>query len=209
MRLSRLWNGVLVKISNRLQGLTDFQKGNRYKAMREPQRAIDSFLRHAQHCPGDAAKAYAAAAECHLELNTVRQPRPVTPGIELVFEGDKRGAEKYFRLALAACPEEPKALWGIASLLPDDSRERAELLERLVAVQPTIHSLLALADFYRDHLRDLERACQVYLQAQQHRPKDETAYLRLRDICESLNRHQEAQAWQQRWHELKRKAAPA
>jgi tetratricopeptide (TPR) repeat protein len=158
-------------------------------------------LRHATTLPNEAAQAYAGAAECCLRSNVLETPVPVALGIALVSQGERRAAEYYFRLALKADPENAKALWGLSELLPESSDERQELLERSVAGQPGTLNLVALGDYYRSTVKNLERAYALYKQAQEHSPRDQTAYLRLSDICRRMGRPDEAKDWTRRWQE--------
>src|SRR5688500_4967115 len=114
--------------------MTDFQEANRSLVAMDYGRAVELFLRHAESCPAEATRAYAAAAECCLRSNPVERPIPVAGGVTLVSQGNRQDAEKYFRLALQADSHNARALWGLAELLPDGSAERRELLERSVAV---------------------------------------------------------------------------
>lgn len=183
--------------------MTDFQEANRHLVAKDYSRAIQLFLRHAKDCPSEAAQAYSGAAECCLRSNVIDVPVPVAPGITLVSQGDCRAAEHYFRLALQADHKNAKALWGLAELLPESSEERRELLERSAAAQPGTINLLALGDYCRSNLKNLERAYELYRQAQQHAPRDQTAYLRLNDICRRMGRSEEANEWSERWQETK------
>ncbi|HEX5442260.1 MAG TPA: hypothetical protein VFW87_00465 [Pirellulales bacterium] len=189
----------------RIWPLTDLQRANRAKVLKKYQKAIALYSRHARRHPAEASRAYAGAAECCLYSNVLSSPITVAPGVELVSEGDRTGAERYFRLALEADPNNPGALWGLAKLLPDGSSERQQLLETLVTVQPRTLSLLALGDLYRSRLGDNDRAYGLYKQAQQHAPRDETAYLRLVDICRDMTRPEEAAMWSERWQQAKLK----
>jgi tetratricopeptide (TPR) repeat protein len=183
--------------------MTDFQQANRCMVAKEYQRAIELFLRHAEVCPAEAAQAFAGVAECFLQTNTIQKPVQTVPGISLVFQGDRQGAEKYFRLALQADPNNPRALWGLARLLSEKSVERRELLERSVTVLPGTLNLLALGDTYRSQFGDFQRAYDVYKRAQEHAPRDKSAYMRLNDICRRMGRHEEAAEWSRRWQEAK------
>lgn len=185
--------------------MTDFQQANHCMVAGDYQRAIRLFLRHVQHCPDEAAQAYAGAAECCLRSNVVQRPVPVAPGIDLVSQGDRPNAEKYFRLALQADPNNARGLWGLAGLLPDGSAERRDLLERSVAVLPGTLNLIALGDYYRSQVGELERAYELYKRAQEHAPRDKTAYLRLGDICRRMGRPEEAKDWSRRWQEAKQR----
>jgi tetratricopeptide (TPR) repeat protein len=180
--------------------LTDFQRGNRFLVAGAYPQAIEAFQRH-EKCPAEAAQAYAAVGECCLRSNILTEPIPVVPGVELVSQGDRRSAEAWFRRALACDANNVRALWGLAELLPEKSSERLDLLERSVAVQPGILNLVALGDYCRTHLKDLQRAYALYCQAQQHAPRARTAYDRLKDICRRLGRGGEAKEWGQRWKE--------
>jgi len=181
--------------------MTDLQLANRSLVMKQYDQALELYLRHAVICPQDAAAAYVGAAECCLRSNVIQQPMSVLPGIELVSQGDLSGAERYFRLALQSNPNHPGALWGLAERLPNGSDERRDLLERAVATQPGTLNLVALGDYYRTRLRDYERAYELYKRAQEHNARDQTAYLRLGDICRRLGRQDEANNWKARWKE--------
>lgn len=184
-----------------IRPLTDFQRANRAKVVKNYERAIKLYVRHAKKHPADAARAYVGAAECCLHSNILSSPIAVAPGVELVSEGDRNGAQRYFHLALEADSKNPRALWGLAALLPDESAERRRLLETLVAVQPDTLCLVALGDYYRSHVGDNERAYKLYKQAQEHSPRDQTAYLRLADVCRQMARPGEAAEWEKRWQQ--------
>jgi len=180
---------------------TDFQLGNRCLVAKDYARAIEHFVRHAASVPAEAAKAYAAAGECCLRTNILPAPVPVAKGVQLVSQGNLRGAEHFFRLALAADPDNVRALWGLAELLPGASNERLALLERCIAVAPGTLNLIATGDFHRSHRKDFPRAYEYYRQAQAHDPLDGTAYKRLNDICRRMGNKDEAAAWSERWRE--------
>src|SRR5947208_1500541 len=101
--------------------MTDFQKANRLLVAKDYRRSLELYLQHAEKCPAEAAQAFASAAECCLRSNIIQAPVPVAPGIALVSQGDRRGAEYYFRLALQADPKCPKALWGLSELISKSS----------------------------------------------------------------------------------------
>jgi tetratricopeptide (TPR) repeat protein len=183
--------------------MTEFQQANRLMVANDYAKAIELFVRHARSNPSEAAQAYAGAAECCLRSNTLEQPRPVAPGVTLVSQGNQEGAERYFRLALDADPNNLKSLWGLAQLLPDASEDRRALLERCVEVQAGTLNLIALGDYYRTHRKDYGRAYDLYERAQQHAPRDQTAYLRLNDICRRLGWPDEAKEWGRRWQQAK------
>ncbi len=183
--------------------MTDFQEANRCLVAMDYPRALHLYLRHAEVCPTEAALAYAGAAECCLRSNIIQAPISVALGIALVSQGDRKSGEHYFRLALRVDPKNVRSLWGLSQLLPDSSEERRELLERSVAVLPGTLNLVALGDYYRSRVRDLDRAYALYQQAQEHAPRDRTAYLRLNDICRRLGRLDEAKQWTLRWQEAK------
>lgn len=181
--------------------MTDFQQANRCFVERNYEKAIRLCLRHAANVPNEAGKAYVGIAECCLRSNVINDPVSVAPGIMLVSQGDLRGAEYYFRLALQADPENARALSGLSELLPDSCDERLELLERSVRVLPTTLNLVALGDYYRSQLRDFEHAHSLYKQAQEHAPRDQMAYSRLSNLCRRMGRPEEAKEWTQRWQE--------
>jgi tetratricopeptide (TPR) repeat protein len=181
--------------------MTDFQQANRCLVTKDYGQAIRLFLRHATNFPNEAGQAYAGAAECCLRSNAIEASVPVAPGITLISQGDGRAAEYYFRLALQVDPKNAKALWGLSVLLPESSEERRDLLERSVAAQPGTLNLVALGDYFRSTVKDLERAYSLYKQAQEHSPRDQTAYLRLSDICHRMSRSEEAKDWTRRWQE--------
>ena len=183
--------------------MTELQQANRCLVAKDYQRAIELFLRHAQNCPAEAAQAYSGAPECCLRSNIVNQSVPVASGVSLVFHGDHNGAEKYFRLALQADPNNTRALWGLAALVPEASEERCELLERSVALLPGTLNLVALGDYYRSQLGDNQRAYEMYVRAHEHAPRDKTAYFRLNELCRRMGRPDEARAWSQRLQEAK------
>jgi tetratricopeptide (TPR) repeat protein len=181
--------------------LTDLQMANRCFVAKDYTKALRLYVRHAETCPAEAALAYAGAAECCLRSNIIDEPIPILPGITLISEGDLRSAEHYFRLALRADPQNTKSLSGLSELLPKSSIERRELLERLVALQPGTRSLIALGDYCRSQLNDIERAYSLYRSAQEHAPRDQTAYIRLSEICQLLGRSDEANEWNRRWND--------
>jgi tetratricopeptide (TPR) repeat protein len=182
--------------------MSDFQEGNRKFVAKDYEAAIRLFLCHAAACPNEAGQAYARAAECCLRSNIIAAPVPTAPGVNLVSRGDRRGAEYYFRLAIQADPNNVAALFGLAEILPDGSAERHDLLERSVATQPGTLNLVALGDYYRSVAKDPDRAYALYQQAQSHAPRDQTAYLRLNDICRKMGHPDEAKDWSRRWKEV-------
>jgi len=183
--------------------ISHFQEANRLLVAKDYPGAVRSYLLHAEGFPAEAAQAYAGAAECCLRSNIIQAPISIASGISLVSQGDLRGAEYYFRLALQADPKNAKALWGLSELLSDSSDERRELLERSAAVMPGTLNLVALGDYYRSRLKDFDRAYTLYRQAVEHAPRDQTAYLRLNDVCRRLERPEEAKEWSSRWKEAK------
>jgi tetratricopeptide (TPR) repeat protein len=183
--------------------MTDFEKANRCLVAKDYARAVQLFLRHAEKHPEEAARAYAGAAKGCLLSNLLQAPVPAASGVALVFQGDRKNAEHYFRLALRADPTNIESLWGLSQLVPESSTERRDLLERCVELQAGTLNLVALGDYYRSQMGDLERAYAVYKQAQAHAPRDHTAYLRLNDICRRMGRPDEAKEWSRRWQDAK------
>jgi tetratricopeptide (TPR) repeat protein len=160
--------------------VTALQAGNRLYAQKRYRDAIDLFLAHAAAVPGEAAKAYAGAAK----------------SAQLA---DRASVERYYRAALAADPDHFLALRGLAVQLPEASSERCQLLERAAALRPDLLVLLALGDYYRSVVKDNARAYEVYARAQQSHPRDQTAYLKLNELCRRMGRPDEAKAWSTRW----------
>ena len=185
--------------------LTDLQKGNQFLVAKDYAAAIECFFRHAHNFHEDAPKAYTKIAGCYLRTNTLPEPKEFAPGITLVSQGDRRSAEYYYRLALQHDPDYFAALKGLADTLSEKSEERCELLERAVAKQPGALILVDLGDFYRTYRKDFHRAYELYRQAQEHAPKDKTAYQRLSNMCRRLGRPDEAKQWAEKWREMSKR----
>lgn len=183
--------------------MNDFQLGNRCFVAKDYETAISHFVRHAKSQPSDAADAYASVAECYRRCNVLTAPMETMQGFTLVSKGDLKSAECYYRLALEADPNNIKSLRGLADILPEKSDDRLVLLERAVDLQPGTLALINLGDFYRTQCKDYNRAYELYVQAQKHAPRDETAYRRLNDICRRLERSDEAKEWSDRWKHAK------
>jgi tetratricopeptide (TPR) repeat protein len=183
--------------------LTDLQHGNRCLVDKDYVRAVECFLRHAETHPEDRAVAYVQVAECFRRGNSLPQPVPFANGITLVSPGDRRFAEYYYRLALQPAPDHFSALRGLADVLPENTEERLTILERAATLQPNSLVLVALGDCYRSQRKDFARAYETYRRAQEHSPKDETAYRRLNDICRRLGKPEEAAEWSARWRQAK------
>ncbi|MCC6132576.1 MAG: tetratricopeptide repeat protein [Acidobacteria bacterium] len=188
--------------------MTDFQLGNRLLASRKPEEAVQAFLRHAARVPQDAANAFERAGTAQLSINALNASRTVAPGVTLIREGDRQGAELFYRKALAHNPNHPRALKGLAHVLPDNAEERRLVLEHLAAVQPDYLGLLDLGDFYRSHRKDFQRAYELYRQAQTLDPRDKGSYLKLQDLCKQLGHAEEALEWRSRWQEQRRTRPP-
>ena len=134
--------------------------------------------------------------------NVLSEPVSVQPGIQLVSEGDRVGAERHYRLALEKDADYSPALLGLAELLQPQSEERLTLLKRAADVSPTYLGLIELGDFYRSVRKEPELAHATYLQALQRRPKDGTAYKKLQDLCSRMGRNDEAKEWSRKWKEV-------
>ncbi len=166
--------------------------------------AISLALEHAHNTPEDAADAYVTVAQAY-ERGPAILPAPeyIPAQSKLVSRTDRQNAEYYYRLALSINPSHIGALRRIVDYLPDKSDERRAFLERAVEIQPGTITLIDLGDYYRSVQKDFERAYSLYCQAQQFAPKDQTAYLRLNDICRRLDRPDEAKEWSQKWKDIK------
>jgi len=183
--------------------MNEMQLGNRCFVAKDYENAVSHFRRHAETIPSEAADAYAAIAECYRRTNVLRSPVEATKGVTLVSQGDLTSAEYYYRLALKADPRNIKSLRGLADILPEKSVERIEFLELAVQLQPGTVILIELGDFYRTNRKDYNRAYETYRRAQEHAPRDETAYRRLMDICRKLGKPGEANEWSERWKQAK------
>lgn len=184
------------------RALTPFQSGNRLYARKKYGEAIAEFVRHAQEFPEEAAKALASAGKCCKHVNTLVEPVQIAQGATLGHQGDRARAEHYYRAALEADSNHFAALRGLAQVLPEKSRERLELLERAAAVPPDGIVLIDLGDYYRSVLKDNERAYATYRRAQEVQPRDQTAYIRLNEVCRRMGRNDEAKDWSSRWREV-------
>ncbi|MCC9645026.1 hypothetical protein LOC71_22340 [Rhodopirellula sp. JC740] len=184
--------------------MNEFQIGNRCFVTKDYETAVVHFLRHAKSRPSDAADAYASVAECYRRCNSLTEPEELLNGFTLVSKGDLKSAESYYRLALKHDPSNIKSIRGLVDILPEKSEERLALLESAVELQPGTLVLIDLGDFYRTHRKDYQRAYELYCKAQNHAPRDETAYRRLNDICRRLERPEEAKDWSERWKEAKK-----
>jgi tetratricopeptide (TPR) repeat protein len=184
--------------------VTKLQQANRAFVQKEYATAISLALEHAHDAPEDAADAYVTVAQAY-ERGPATLPVPADiPGpFTLVSRPDRQNAEYYYRLALSVNESHIGALRRIVDYLPDKSDERRTLLERAVEIQPGTITLIDLGDHYRSVQKDFERAYSLYCQAQQFAPKDQTAYLRLNDICRRLDRPDEAKEWSQKWKDIK------
>lgn len=178
--------------------LTKLQLGNQKLAAGDYVRAIELYRAHAEEAPEQAATSFAKIAECYKRSNRIDHPKQVAQGITLVSEGDLASAEHYYRLALQEDANQFASLKGLAEVLPKDSPERLQCLERAVELQPDTLMLIELGDLYRD-AKDFSRAYETYRKAQAHKPKEQTAYLRLEEICRELGRLDEAREWADRW----------
>jgi len=181
--------------------MTDFQRGNRLYAEKRYKEAVEAFVRHARDYPAEAASAFANAAKCCVHINVLPAPSVVARGVTLISQGDRQSEERYYRAALEADGQHSQSLRGLAFVLPDKSPERLSLLERAAALRADILVLISLGDYYRSVLKDLQKARETYRRAQEAHPNDQTAYLRLNDICRRLGLPDEAKAWSQRWRE--------
>lgn len=182
--------------------LTKLQMGNHRLAAKEYAAAIKLFHAHADEVPDDAATAFARIAECYRRSNALPHPIVVEPGITLVSQGDFASAEYYYRLALNRNPDHFASLKGLAHLLPEQSVERLQCMERAVDLQPDTVMLTEIGDFYRGPRKNPQRAYNFYLRAQTHKPKDRTAYDRLQVVCRELGRNDEADEWAKRWEAI-------
>ncbi len=183
--------------------LTDLQRGSQLLVAQNYDEAIEMFLRHARKNPDDKSKSYAKIAECYLRTNMLKEPEEIASGITLISQGNRRSAEYYYRLALQHNPRHFTSLRGLADVLPQSSTERCEILEKAVSIQPDTVMLIDLGDFYRSVQKNYDRAYETYKNAQSHAPKDQTAYLRLDDLCRRMGRDDEAKEWSGRWKEAK------
>lgn len=191
---------------------THLQLGNELFVRKQYEEALAAFLRHACDEPSQAADAYSRAAKCCLSMNRLETPREVMPGVHLVFESNRQGAEHFYRKALEHDPQHYESLLGLAGILPEGSEERFQLMETAVASQPHYLTLIKIGDYYRTIKGDLVAAYENYQKAQHCRPRDKMAYQKLSDICRRLGRTREAEEWMAKWHEVdktRRKVGPA
>lgn len=192
--------------------MSKLKKGNRLYVQHRYEDALDAFLAHARECPAEATKAYASAAKACLHINTLPSPMQVEPGVQLVFQGNRKTARALFEKALSLDSNHFESLIGIAELLPQKSEERLEVMERAVRIQPDYLTLIEIGDFHRSVRSDFERAYDSYKAAMERSPRDRTAYQRLAAICDKLGRTAEAKDWKSRWAEVygsKAKVGPA
>jgi len=164
--------------------------------------AIEHYLRHVESHSEDTAKAYSKVAQCYLNTNILDHPKNITPALSLVFQSDEPSAKQYYLLALEYDPNHYASMCGLAGFLPEGSDEQFELLERAAAKQPGLLILTDLGDLYRSK-KNFERAYDLYCQAVKHKPKDQTAYKKLNDLCRRMGNPDEVKEWSQRWRDIK------
>lgn len=178
---------------------TKIQIANRALVAKKYAVAIRFFEEHADEVPSDYAKCHTKIAECLRMSNALAKPVTIRPGVELVSEGDREGAERHYRLALDMDSSYSPALLGLAELLRPQSDERLKLLERAADAGPTYLGLVELGDFYRSVRKELGRAHATYLQAMERKPRDGTAYQKLQDVCRRMGKDDEAREWSRKW----------
>jgi tetratricopeptide (TPR) repeat protein len=189
--------------------VNNYQRGNVLANQRRYEEAIDAFCTHAREVPSEAAKAWTRAGECSEFANVLPGPVAVADGaMTLLSQGDRRGAEQFFRRALTSDPDYPRALRGLAKTLPDTADERREVLERALAVSPDLLTILELGDFHRTVRRDYAKAQELYERAVAHTPQDKSAYLKLIDLCRRSGRPDEAASWSTRLKERAKVGTP-
>ena len=192
-------------------GMARLQQGNRLFAQRQYEAALDAFLLHARECPAEASDAYAKAAKSCQHINRLSTPKEVEPGVQLVFEGNRKAAKSFFEKALSLNPRHYESLIGIAALLSKNSDERLEIMERAMQIQPHYLTLVEIGDFYRSVRSDLDNAYSAYKAAVERSARDRTAYQRLAATCVMLGRVEEAKEWKLKWKDVygkKRKVGP-
>ena len=188
-----------------MASLTQYQKGNRLLVSKQYAKAIRHFESHAAAHPEDEANCHERIAECYRRSNVLRAPVPVAEGVTLVSEGNSKAAEHHFRLALDRDPHHFASLYGLSQLLPERSDERFELPRRAISIREDVMVLNDLGDYYRSVKKDLASAYDCYSRAVADRPRDETAYKKLRDLCRRMKRTDEAKEWSSRWKEVNEK----
>lgn len=160
--------------------------------------AIAELVSLSQRQPTDAADALTLAGELARQLNIA--PSTPKPGpAQLVFEGDRSQAERFFRSALEVSSDHSRALYGLASVLPERSRERVDFLRRASEKRPTYLGLLDLGDAQRSVAKDFAAAYQAYRAANQLNPREKGAYMKLADLCRRMDRPDEAAEWSAAW----------
>ncbi len=181
---------------------TPLQQGNELFVRKHYEEALAAFLRHASDMPSEAADAYSRAAKTCLSMNRLEGPQEVEPGVRLVFEGNRQGAEQFYRKALEHDPKHYESLLGLGTILPKNSEERLQFMEMAVAIQPHYLTLIEIGDYYRSVRCDLAMAYEHYKRAQECRPRDKTVYQKLSDVCRRLGRTEEAGNWTAMWREV-------
>lgn len=178
-------------------GLNTFQKANREFVAKRYDQARKLYLQHADSCPEDAAKCYAQLGEICIRTNTLHEPKPHGSGAaSLVFQGDTKSAEVWYRKGLEADANNIRCLRGVTGITKRD--DRIELLKRHIELMPRAQELIELGDEYRSKHKDYGTAIIWYEKAYELDEEDFIACDKLADMCRRLGRDQEANTWSER-----------
>ena len=165
--------------------ISDFQFGNELIASKQCKQAINSFLKHIDKHPEDAAKCYERIAECYLRIS--RKNTEI--------------AEEYYRKAIKINPKLFKAVFGLTEILPECSDERLNLMEIAINIQANFVLLLKLGDFYRSCKKDYTKAYNFYEKAWQIYPKDRSSYQKIWTLCAMTKDKETSAKWSRLYKE--------
>jgi tetratricopeptide (TPR) repeat protein len=157
--------------------------------------AIAFFLKKAETASEGQARQYVMAARACLAKHM--ETKKNATGDLMTRLGETERAETYYRKALEVDPRSFPALTELAGLLGRKHAESPQLMERAALVHPHPFFLLAVGDFYRDDVKNNEKAYLWYLKSHDAAPSKE-ARRRLAAVCKSLGKLDETKRWNKR-----------
>jgi tetratricopeptide (TPR) repeat protein len=159
--------------------LNDFQIGNQLIVKNKYKEAIESFLRHSENFPAEAAKCFERIAEANL-----RNYR-------------RKEGEIYYRKSLELEPNLFRSLVGLSNILPKCAEEKLILMEKTVNIQSNYTLFIDIGDFYRSCKKDFEKAFVFYEKAWKRNPKDKSSYQRIWALCSITKDKATSEKWSQ------------
>ncbi len=156
-----------------------------FQGLSDVDAAIAFFLKKAETSSENQASSYIMAARaCRAKhMGETKNAK----GEHVTIIGDPKRAEIYYRKALETDPRSFPALTELADMLSGKNPEGAQLMERAALVKPHPYFLMAVGDFYRDVVKNDQKAYEWYIKSHDASPSVEVRR-KLTVICKKLGK---------------------